>query len=208
MTSHFPNDPVFDPEIIVNNDLSGLSDRSARLYRHWILELVQGRTFFGLHYEWPSNRWHPNLTVPEGFYDTYVFSWGLEDWDHAWLREFCTSHADSEVVVISDVPLRPGYYDLPNLRCLVHHCWHVVLADVIAFDRTPFLAATERSYRCSSLVNKPSYFKTLLTAYAMLHYRSEVLMSWNIDRDSICPSMSFLDPSLPTRPELLPLIEY
>jgi len=209
MISHFPNDPVFDPEIIINNDLSGLSDRSARLFKHWILELSRGRTFFGLNYEWPGNRWHPNLIVPEGFYDTYVFSWGLEDWDHSWLREFCITHPDSQVVSISDTPLRPGYYDLPNLRCLVHHCWHVVLADVCSYDQTPFVPSMHRSYRCSSLVNKPSYFKALTTAHVMMHHRESLLMSWNTNKNQeICASLAFLDIDLPARPELHSLIEF
>ena len=209
VTNSFPSDPIFDPEIIVDGDLSGLSDRTSRLYRHWILDLSRGRTFFGLNYEWPSNRWHRNLTIPQGFYDTYVFSWGNEDWDHQWLRQFCVDHNDSEVIVISDTALPPGYYDLPNLRCLVHHCWHVLLTDVISYDRTPFVPVAHRTWRCSSLVNKPSYFKVLTTAYLMLHYRDCVLMSWNTNRNGeMCGSIGFLDPALPTRSELVPLIDF
>lgn len=209
MANHFPRDPVFDPEIIVDNDLSRLSDRSARLYGHWILELCQGHTFFGLNYEWPSNRWHRNLTVPKGFYDTYVFSWGMEDWDHVWLHQFCQEHKDSQVIVISDTELKEGYNAPPNLKCLVHHCWHVVFEDVISYDRTPFLSSNQREHRCSSLVNKPSYFKALTTAYLMMHHKESLLMSWNTNKNQeICGSLGFLNLDTPTAVELRPLIEY
>jgi len=209
MINHFPKDPIFDPEIIVNNDLSKLSDRAARLYQHWILELCQGRTFFGLNYEWPSLQWHPNLIVPKGFYDTYVFSWGFEDWDHLWLRQFCQEHKDSQVIVISDTEFKEGYNAPPNLKCLVHHYWHVLFEEMFVYDRTPFVPSSQRQYRCSSLVNKPSYFKALATAHLMMHHRESLLMSWNTNKNQeICGSLGFLDLELPVAPKLQPLIEY
>jgi hypothetical protein len=204
---NFPRDILFEPEPITNNNFHCLSSRSKKLYLDWLPELQKGKTFFGLHWHWPRDF---NLIVPEGFFDTYVFSWHVENWDHTWLKEFCENHKDSKVVIISEFPLVDNYYDIPNLKCLVHHAWGIIINDVLSFDTSKYIPSLKRSKKLSSLVNKPSYFKALITAHILKnHNNSSLVFSWNINqRNEICGSLQLLNESLSPRLELIPLIEY
>ena len=204
--NNFPLDQIFDPELLLNDDISSLSFRSKKLYGDWILDLRKGKTFFGLNWNWPST-FDSDIS---GFYDTYVFSWHVEDWPHAWLKDFCESHPDSQVIVLGEFSLCKNYYHLPNLKSLVHHCWHLLIPEVLQFDSHDYVPMHQRKQRLSSLVNKPSYFKSLTTAYLLKNYLGrDFIFSWNINlRKEICPSMNFLDEQYMTRREIIELCKF
>ena len=206
----FPCDQLFDPEQIINDNLDSLSPRAKKLYTGWLLDLKKGKTFFGLNWNWPSNCFDSTIN---GFYDTYVFSWHVENWDHEWLKQFCETHPDSQIVVISEFPLNNNYYNyyykIKNLKCLVHHCWDQLINEVLTNNNPAYTQTVDRTHKFSSLVNKPSYFKALITSYILQKYDTkDIILSWNInDRKEICRSLDFLDKNL-APVELLPLIEF
>ena len=206
----FSRDLLFEPERVTDN-IHILSPRAKKLYSSWLFDLKKGKTFFGLNWNWPSNCFDSTIN---GFYDTYVFSWHVENWDHEWLKNFCETHPDSQVIVISEFNLDINYYSyyrkIKNLKCLVHHCWDQLLDEVLTIDDPQYVPTHNRKYKFSSLVNKPSYFKTLVTAYLMLtHKLDDTILSWNInDRQEICPSMSWLDVNKASTDELTQLIEF
>jgi len=204
--NQFPKDRLFDLEIMTD-DVTVLKPRTRRLYGDWILELKQGKTLFALNINWDQ-------IDPTEFYDTYVFSYHVEQWHNEWLKKFCDAHTDSQIVVISEFPLDKTtdsfYRDTPNLKCLVHHCWDILLEEVLTFDDTVYVPTVTRQHRLSSLVNKPSYFKALVTAHIMIngYHRKDMILSWNInDRQETCPSLGFLDERYSSS-TLYPLIKF
>lgn len=209
--NHLVYDTFLNPEVLENGNFSALSRRANILYNDWILKLKKGNTFFGLNWNWPSANLSPQqLTdLANSNYDTYVFSWHVEDWDHAWLKNFCEQHKNSQIVVISEFPLTDQYYNLPNLRCLVYHGWSMVIDEVLTYQQPQYVPPTKRLYRVSSLVNKPSYFKSLTTAYLLGTKKESLILSWNINqRKEICGSLDFLKPEIMPNPLLRKLAEY
>lgn len=203
-TNNFVKDQLFRPEIFTDST-EHLSDYTRDFYGDWILELRQGKTFFLLHVNWAGY----DYEIPDD-YDRYVFSFHVEPWQHDWLKEFCESHPNQEVVVISEYPLRDGYYPLPNMRVLVHHYWGWIIPWVLEYDNNTYIPPSQRSMWISSLVNKPSFFKSLTTAYLFRHALKErAVMSWNINkRQERCPSMNFLDTSYNYPQKVLELVQY
>jgi hypothetical protein len=206
----FSRDRLFDPERVTDST-ELLSPRAKKLYQGWLFDLKKGKTFFGLNWNWPSNCFDSTI---DGFYDTYVFSWHVENWDHEWLKNFCKNHPDSQIIVISEFALDINYYnyyrDIKNLKCLVHHCWDQLIDEVLTIDNPQYVSVFDRKYKFSSLVNKPSYFKTLVTAYLMSTYDlNDTILSWNInDRQEVCHSMAFLDANISSADKIKPLIEF
>lgn len=204
--NQFPKDSLFDLEIMTD-DVTVLKPRTRLLYGDWILELKRGKTLFALNINWEQ-------IDPTEFYDTYVFSFHVEQWNNEWLKKFCVEHSDSQIVIISEFPLDRTtdsfYQDVYNLKCLVYHCWGVLLDEVLTFDDTIYVPTEFRHCRLSSLVNKPSYFKALVTAHVMMNHghRKDMILSWNInDRQEICPSLRFLN-ERDSRPALAALIKF
>jgi hypothetical protein len=186
----------------VNADLSNIHCNSRLLYGQWLHQLNRGRTWYGLHYDWPTGR--PSA-VPEGF-DTYVISWHIENWDNDWLDAFCESHPNQLIVIIGEFNEVPRY---PNLKTLVHHCWYLVIPYILQLFDTNYQFKETRKYTLSSLCNKPTQLKTLVSAYLLKNFfqRDDLLLSWNAQRPYRCPSMDHLD-VLKSRPILEPLVEY
>lgn len=189
----------------VNAELSGLHHNSQLLYGQWLHRLNRGRTWYGLHYMWPSGILGSPIQVPEGF-DTYVISWHIENWDNDWLDEFCESHPNQLVVVIGEFDEIPRY---PNLKTLVYHCWHMVIPYILQLYDTDYQFKETRKYTLSSLCNKPTQFKTLVSAYLLKNFfqRDDLLLSWNAQPNYRCPSMDYLD-VLQSRSSLAPLVDY
>jgi len=204
--NNFPLDTISEPEVLISNDIKKLSDRSQLWYSEWILSLTKGKTFFGLNWNWPN----VFDSDPGGFYDTYVFSWHVEAWPHDWLKNFCETHADSQIIVIGEYAKPKKYFDLPNLKCLVYHCWGHLLQEVLNYNQSQFVDFKKRKHVLSSLVNKPSYFKALTTAHLLMKHRDkDLIFSWNINkRGEICPSLNFLDPEHLPSENLRPLFDF
>jgi len=208
----FPHDNLFNTERLTTDNIDSLLPRAKKLYQGWLLDLKKGKTFFGLNWNWPSNLFDSTIN---GFYDTYVFSWHIENWDHAWLKNFCETHPDSQIVVISEFPLDNNNYHnfyrkIKNLKCLVHHWWDHLIDEVLTIDDSPYVPVITRKYKFSSLASKPSYFKVLFTAYLMTtHDLHDTIISWNVNpTQEICPSLQFLDVNISSVDEIKPLIEF
>ena len=206
LVNNFPKDTLLEPERLTDDNIKKLSSHAQKLYGKWLLSLKQGKTFFGLNWNWPDLF----DSDPGGFYDTYVFSWHVESWPHNWLKEFCEQHPDSQVIVISEYSKPKRYYDLPNLKCLVYHSWGLILSKVLQYNQPNYVPMTKRKNFLSSLVNKPSYFKALTTAHLLMHHQNKKLIySWNINkRREICPSLTFLELELAPNDQLKPLFEF
>jgi hypothetical protein len=195
---------IFDIEQFTES-LTNLNSNTREFYGDWILELRRGKTFFLLNVNWQGN----SQKIPDD-YDRYVFSFHVEPWDHQWIKDFCESHSDQEVVVISEYPLNDQYYALPNLQVLVYHCWAWLIPKVLEYDRNHYKISSTRSRHLSSLTNKPSFFKSLTTGYIYGHQlKNRAIMSWNINkRQDICSSMKYLDISYDYPSEIKELIEF
>lgn len=181
--------PVHD--ICMNGDISSLHINNQILYGDLLSKLQKGKTWYGLNYDWPNNCSHP---IPEDA-DTYVFSWHLENWDNHWLDQFCEKHPTQQVVVIGEFKEVPRH---KNLRILVYHCWAIYASYLLRTFGNEYKFSKDRVYRLSSLCNKPSFLKALVSAYLLEHYypRSDLLLSWNKNvQKEHCRSMDFLNES-------------
>lgn len=182
-------------ENFLNSDISRLSYNNRLLYGDWILELIDGKTFFGLHFDWPGTLESLSrpIDIPDDC-DTYVFSWHIENWPHDWLEQFCQNHSNQKVIVIGEYPWKS---DIPNLKVLVHHCWHWVINYVISKFDYQYKPLSERKHKISSLCNRPSLFKTYVTAYISKNYTDlkDVVLSWNAGSYDIpiCESMRTME---------------
>ena len=178
--------PIHD--VTVDGDLSMLHPNNQLLYGEFLHLLKKGRTWFGLNFDWPSDC--PAL-IPENF-DTYVFSWHLENWDNHWLDRFCETHPSQQIVVIGEFDAE-SHHD--NLRILVHHCWHLFVPYLLDTFGAANKFCKHRPYRLSSLCNKPSVLKALISAHLLekYHPRNDLLLSWNKNvRGEHCRSMDYL----------------
>jgi len=202
--NQFIQHDIFFPEQFTDS-LTNLSCNARELYGDWILELRRGKTFFLTNVNWDGYQ----QKIPRNF-NRYVFSFHVEPWHHQWVKDFCESHPDQEVVIISEYPLTDQYYALPNLQVLVYHCWDWLIPKVLQYDRNDLKLASTRSRHLSCLTNKPSFFKSLTTGYVRRHqFENRTIMSWNINkRQEICPSMQYLDSSLHYPNEIRELIEF
>jgi len=194
-------------ETCIDADISKLHVNNRLLYGNWLHNLNKGKTFFGLNYNWPdSMASDPTIGT---HYDTYVFSWHLEQWDNDWLEKFCLEHPSQQIVVIGEFPLSSSYQKFPNLKGLVFHCWDLYVPFILnSFGENYSFPAT-RQYRVSSLCNKPSFTKIFVTAHLLKNYypRDDLLLSWNINKlQQFCSSINFLGTT--GRPRLDDLVEY
>lgn len=180
---------IFDHETFTNS-VNGLAPWSKEFYGQWILELTRGRTLYNLNWSWKSYSQLPND------FDTYVFSHHVETWDHIALSDFCEKHPNQMVVIIADYPVSEWYAKHKNLKFLVQHFSSFIIKKVLAATESVFIPMSRRSHRMSILVNKPSFYKTLATAYLRkYHPDADIIMSWNTasKERGICPSMGFLN---------------
>jgi hypothetical protein len=208
---NLPVDQLWEPEILISEDLSTLRPRTQKLYKDWLLDLRKGRTFFGLNWNVPTAG--SSSIDCHGHFDTYVFSWHVEPWQHDWIKEFCLSHPDSQVIIIGEYPLPDRYFPLPNLRVLVYHCWDVLFEEVFSHTLPARVALSDRKHRLSCLTNKPSYFKSLTLCHLLSkHNKDELIYSHNVEdwynRSDGCRSLYLLEPEHLPRPELTNLYEY
>lgn len=187
-------------------DITQLHPNNQILYGQWLHKLKKGRTWFGLHWDWPDLNFKG--IIPDDC-DTYVFSWHLENWDHDWLDKFCQSHPNQQVIAIGEFQEKSQH---PNLKILVFHCWDLLISYVLETFGNNHEFKEPKKYLVSSLCNKPSFTKTLITAYLIKNYypHDQLLVSWNINkRGEQCRSMQFLDTTaMSNRDSLTDLCQY
>lgn len=192
-------------DICIDGDISSLHLNNQILYGDLLGKLKKGRTWYGLHYDWPEDFSH---LIPEDV-DTYVFSWHLENWDNHWLDRFCEKHPDQQVIVIGEFDAVPRH---KNLKILVYHCWSTFVPYLLKTFGKEYKFSKDRTYRLSSLCNKPSFLKTLISAYLLKQYypRPDLLLSWNKNvRKEYCKSMDFLsETAFADRPSLSSVIKF
>lgn len=187
-------------------DLSQLHPNNQLLYNDWLHQLVRGKTWFGLNYDWPSNFPTSPLAIPEG-YDTYVISWHLEPWDFDWIENFCTIHRNQQLIIIGEFDYQSPY---DNCKAIKYHCWDLFVPYVLFTFGKSHNFNNKKLYRLSSLVNKPNFTKTLVSSLLHKHYNQNknLLMSWNVNvRGENCQSMNFLN-QIEGRPKLNDLAQY
>lgn len=177
-------------DVCIDADLSSLHLNNQILYADVLAPLKKGRTWYGLNYAWPdffADR-HP---IPSGF-DTYVFSNHHENWDNGWLDRFCQSHPNQQVVMIGEFDETPIH---ANLKILVWNYLYLYVPYLLDTFGEGCAFSRHRRYRLSSLCNKPSYLKALVTAYLLKNYypRDNLLLSWNINAENeYCGSLDYL----------------
>ena len=170
-----------------HNDLNYIPYNSQLLYRDLLARLVKGKTWFGLHYNWPTFLFTNGM--PDDC-DTIVISWHLENWDHEWLHSICNKYADRQIIIISEFDAVLPY---PNVKVLRYHCWDLVTQSMINEFEQDYQPKKKRPWLASSLVLKPSFFKCLITAHLCKHHRGNknLVLSWNAS-DRYCESISRL----------------
>lgn len=193
---------IFTTELFSDQTINRLNGLSKQLYGDWIHLLSRGRTFFGLNWNW-----HTNMPPPS--YDTYVFSFHVEQWNVDWLQQVCQKFSDRRIVVISEFPASDRFLKYANLKVLVHHHYGLIIQEVLHWRQPDFVPAIHRSKRLSSLTNKASFFKALTTAYLMRHApQDEIVISWVNKKDYRCPSLDFLTVQAVKNNKLHDLIDF
>lgn len=189
-------------DICTNDTVDQLHHNNKLLYQNVLNKLSKGRTWYGLHFDWPGN-----FQIPDNA-DTYVFSWHLENWDNFWLDAFCKNHPEQQIVVIGEFAEVAQH---KNLKTLVYHCWHLYVPYLIEIFGKKHKFITEKHYRLSSLCNKPSYYKSLVTAFLLKNYhpRKDLLLSWNANlHGEYCNSLNYLSVPIPGCDDLNNLMQY
>ena len=159
--------------------------------RKLLSQLADGKTLYIINWVWPKTV--PHLSLPEN-YDTYVFLQYREPVDWTWLDQFAQTHPDQKIILLAQLPSSSTPYK--NFQ-IVEHQWspHYVSRSLVMYGHN-YNFKWPRQYLVSSLANKPSFFKTLITSYFHKNYinRKDLVLSWNINkRNDICKSLFSLD---------------
>ena len=159
--------------------------------RKLLAQLANGKTLYVLNWVWPNTV--PHLTLPDN-YDTYVFLQYREPVDWEWFDQFAQLHPTQKIILLAQLPSSTTPYK--NFQLIEHQWWsHYISRALIQYGQTDEFK-WPRQYSVSSLANKPSFFKTLITAYFHKNYinRDDLVLSWNINKkNEICGSMRSLD---------------
>jgi hypothetical protein len=173
--------------------------------RKLLSQLAAGKTLYIINWTWPNLVSH--LSLPEN-YDTYVFLQYREPVDWPWFDQFAQTHPDQKIILLAQLPSSPTPYK--NFQ-LVEHQWspHYV-GRALALYGKDYELTWPRQNVVSSLTNKPSFFKTLITAYIHKNYgnRQNLILSWNINKKNLnCDSQRSLDYQY-DRPDLDEMCKY
>lgn len=159
--------------------------------RKLLSQFSDGKTLYVINWVWPTA--FPHLILPEN-YDTYVFLQYMEPVDWAWFDQFAQLHPTQKIILLAQLPSSATPYK--NFQ-LVEHQWspHYISRALVMYGHD-YNFKWPRQYLISSLANKPSFFKTLITAYFHKNYidRNDLVLSWNINKkNEICKSLGSLD---------------
>lgn len=159
--------------------------------RKLLTQLSDGKTLYVINWVWPTIV--PHLTLPNN-YDTYIFLQYREPVDWVWFDQFVQLHPTQKIILLAQLPSSITPYK--NFQVVEHH-WnpHYLSRSLVMYGQD-YEFKWPRQYMISSLVNKPSFFKTLITAYFHKNYinRPDLILSWNVNkRNEICGSMRSLN---------------
>lgn len=158
--------------------------------RYQLARLARGNTLFVLNWIWPKCT---NLVLPDS-YDTYVFLQYQEPIDWSWFDNFASSHKLQKIILLA--PVQSSATLCENFSVIEHQRWaHHVSRALVAYG-SDYQLSWPRRYRISSFCNKPSFFKTLSTAYLHKFYadRVDMVLSWNQNvSQERCASMDSMD---------------
>ena len=174
--------------------------------RKLLSQLAIGKTLYIINWVWPTTL-RPKIFLPEN-YDTYVFLQYREPVDWSWFDQFAQTHSDQKIILLTRLPSSTTPYK--NFQ-LVEHQWttHQIGRALVLYGKE-YEFGWPRRHVVSSLANKPSFFKTLITAHFHKNYsnRKDLVLSWNINkRKERCPSLASLE-NHHNRPELDEMCEY
>jgi hypothetical protein len=159
--------------------------------RKLLAQLADGKTLYVLNWTWPRLR--PRLKLPEN-YDTYIFLQYREPVDWPWFDQFAQAHPNQKIILLA--PVQSSSTPHNNMQVVEHrHDANYVSQALVQYGQN-YEFRWPRQYLVSSLCNKPSFFKVLITAYFHKNYldRDDVVLSWNINhRKEICRSLDSLD---------------
>ena len=175
--------------------------------RKLLSQLANGKTLYLINWNWSSTLSKRPDTLPEN-YDTYVFLQYRDPVDWRWFDQFAQTHPDQKIILLAGLPSSTTPYK--NFQ-LVEHQWatYWVGRALVSYGKE-YKFVWPRQNVVSSLANKPSFFKTLITAYFYKNYsnRRDLVLSWNINkRNEQCPSLGSLEDHH-NRPELDEICEY
>jgi hypothetical protein len=175
--------------------------------RKLLSQLADGKTLYIINWVWSSLTSKRSDTLPEN-YDTYVFLQYREPVDWRWFDQFAQTHPDQKIILLTQLPSSTTPYK--NFQ-LVEHQWSThYVGRALTLHGTEYEFVWPRQNVVSSLANKPSFFKTLITAYFHKNYsnRRDLVLGWNINkRKERCPSLASLE-NHHNRPELDEICEY
>ena len=175
-------------ESFVNYDLSGIYPGNMKLYGHWITKLVRGNTWFGLNYDC---RLLEVLDNAKGDFDTYVITCHNDPVFIDQIGHLCDQRPDSLFVIVGDIS---GSFPFDNCKILTNYWFHKIIPYSLSNTDIEFLE--QRKYLLSSLVNQPSYYKTIVTSHLHKNYRDQnnLVWTWNtVNSKDRCNSMDLLD---------------
>ena len=159
--------------------------------RKLLAQLADGKTLYVLNWVWPTTV--PHLSLPD-HYDTYVFFQYREPVDWAWFDQFVQSHTTQKIILLAPLPSSATPYK--NFQLIEHQYSPHYVSRALLHYGADYKFKWPRQYLVSSLANKPSFFKTLITAYFHKNYvnRDDLILSWNINKNKeICGSLRSLD---------------
>lgn len=167
--------------------------------------LSKNRTLWVLNWTWGTNL-SGGRKIPQN-YDTYVMLFYKEPPDWPWLIDFAKTHPNQEIILLHEFPsVQPP---VKNLTVVEHHHFHYKIRKALNDFGKKYNLPGRRPYRLSSLCNKPSFYKTLISTYLDLYHRhrEDIIMSWNVNlQKENCPSMAQLD--IPQNRSLLDVLQH
>ena len=159
--------------------------------RKFLEQLADGKTLYVINWVWMRN--HPDLTLPNN-YDTYVFLQYREPVDWDWFDQFVQLHPTQKIILLASLPSSDTPYT--NFQLIEHQWSPQQVSRALVLYGQEYEFKWPRQFLVSSMANKPSFFKTLITAYFHKNYidRPDLVLSWNINKkNEICKSIESLD---------------
>lgn len=134
---------------------------------------------------WPQDiSYHLNLVWPgqSGLdaipAENILISFHTEQMDVDWIYDVSKLYPSSKIIVLFDGYVEYSEWWPDNIIFVRYITWHHQL-DVIIKNFGPIVTPEFRQYKASSLVSRPSQFKTLVTSWILTsNLRDQFIMSW------------------------------
>lgn len=151
-------------EMLVPLPWNGMADDVPHPEMQWLKNLPSN-TYCALWQRWPDT------DLPLG-HDLYVVSFYLEPVDIEWLDSQCKK-IDSPIIVLSD----SNFYErksADNLYCFTYYYWHHQLEKILGWY--PENPTKKISYKFSSICNRVTQSKVLVTTMLLEHARNDSMI--------------------------------